>query len=580
MYFLALATDYDGTLAADGAVSAEALAALQRFKASGRRVILVTGREIPDLRQVMPDLSVFDRIVAENGALLYDPATGVERLLAQPAPARFADRLRALNVTPLSVGRVVVATWEPHEATVLAVIRELGLELQIIFNKGAVMVLPPGVSKASGLREALADLGLSAHNVVGVGDAENDHSFLSCCGCSAAVANALPTLSTEVDIVLKGDRGAGVIELVDRVIAEDARLAPIVKHGVPVGQDASGRTAYLAPYGGNVLIVGPSGYGKSTLATALTEQMLDRDFAFFVLDPEGDYYELQHTVCVGSAATPPHILDALKLHEETRLNLVVNTQALTLGGRRKLFAQLLAEAPLMRAATGRPHWLVIDEAHEVLPAKRPGPPPAMAGTATGAIFVTMYPDALDADVLKSVEVVLAYGSSPAALLKPFAKEIGVDLPPLLPVPGRGDLLFWRPRSQEKPLVIRPIKPRQPHRRHIGKYATGDVGQWRSFYFRGPSCEINLAAHNLYDFVEIAEAVDTPTWEHHLRAGDYSAWFKNVIRDDGLARDARAIEENASLGPAESRRLIRRAIWRRYAAPCRRHAETEAMANER
>ena len=580
MYFLALATDYDGTLAADGAVSAEALAALQRFKASGRRVILVTGREIPDLRQVMPDLSVFDRIVAENGALLYDPATGAERLLAQPAPGVFTDRLRALNVMPLSVGRVVVATWEPHEATVLAVIRELGLELQIIFNKGAVMVLPPGVSKASGLRAALADFDLSAHNVVGVGDAENDHSFLSCCGCSAAVANALPTLRNEVDIVLAGDHGAGVIELVDRMIAEDARLAPIVKHGLPVGQDASGRIAYLAPYGGNVLIVGPSGYGKSTLATALTEQMQDRSFAFFVLDPEGDYYELQHTVCVGSAATPPHILDALKLHQETSLNLVVNTQALTLGGRRKLFAQLLTEAPLLRAATGRPHWLVIDEAHEVLPAERSGPPPAIAGMTTGTIFVTMYPEALDADVLRSVEVVLAYGSSPAALLTPFAKEIGVELPPLLPVPARGELLFWRPRSQEEPLLIRPIKPRQPHRRHIGKYATGDVGQWRSFYFRGPSCEINLAAHNLYDFVEIAEAVDTPTWEHHLRAGDYSAWFKNVIRDDGLARDARAIEENASLGPAESRRMIRRAIWRRYAAPCRRHAETEAMAAER
>ena len=579
MYFLALATDYDGTLAHDGIVAAEALAALQRFKASGRRVILVTGREIPDLLKVMPDLSVFDRIVAENGGLLYDPATGMERLLAQPIPAVFADRLRALGVAPLSVGRVVVATWEPHEATVLAVICELGLELQIVFNKGAVMVLPPSVSKASGLREALADFGLSVRNVVGVGDAENDHSFLSCCGCSAAVANALPMLRSEVDIVLSADHGAGVAELVDRVIAEDAQLAPIAKHGVPIGQDALGRTATLAPYGGNVLIVGPSGYGKSTLATALTEQMLDREFAFFVLDPEGDYYELEHAVCVGSAATPPHMLDALKLHEETSLNLVVNTQALTLGGRRKLFSQLLSEVPLLRAATGRPHWLVIDEAHEVLPAERCGLPPAMADMPCGAIFVTMYPEALDPDVLKSVEVVLAYGSSPAALLAPFAREIGVELPPQLPVPGHDELLCWHPRGPQAPLVIRPIKPRQPHRRHVGKYATGDVGQWRSFYFRGPGCRLNLAARNLYDFVEIAEAVDAPTWEHHLHAGDYSAWFRHVIRDDGLAQDARAIEENASLGPTESRRLIRRAIWRRYAAPCRRHAESEAMRAE-
>jgi hydroxymethylpyrimidine pyrophosphatase-like HAD family hydrolase len=576
MYFLALATDYDGTLAHDGVVTNETMTALWRFKASGRRVILVTGREMPDLRRVMPDLTVFDRIVAENGGVLHDPSTGMERLLAPPVPAVFSDRLRALNVGPLSIGRVVVATWEPHEATVLSVIHALGLELQIVFNKGAVMVLPPGVSKASGLRAALADLGLSAHNVVGVGDAENDHSFLSCCGCSAAVANALPTLTSEVDIVLAGDHGAGVVELMERVLAEDAGLAPMAKHAIAFGQDVPGRTAYLTPHGGNVLIVGPSGHGKSTLATALTEQMLEHGFAFFVLDPEGDYYELEHAVCVGSAATPPHILDALKLHEETGLNLVINTQAMTLGGRRKLFAELLAETAVLRATTGRPHWLVVDEAHEVLPAERSGPPPAIAATVDGAIFVTMYPDALDPDALRSVEVVLAYGPSPAVLLAPFARLTGIPLPMQLPAPGHGELLCWHPKSPDEPLVVRPIKPRQPHRRHIGKYATGDVGCVRSFYFRGPDCRLNLAARNLYDFIELAETVDASVWEHHLRAGDYAAWFQHVIRDDGLAHDARAVEENVLLEPSESRRLIRRAIWRRYAAPCRR----QAQANER
>jgi hydroxymethylpyrimidine pyrophosphatase-like HAD family hydrolase len=579
MYFLALAMDYDGTLAKDGIVDADTLRSLRRFKASGRRTILVTGREIADLRSVMPDLTVFDRVVAENGAVLYDPATRVERLLAQPIPPAFPERLRALDVAPLSVGRVVVATWEPHEATVLSAIHALGLELQIVFNKGAVMVLPPNVSKASGLHEALGEFGLSIHNVVGVGDAENDHSFLSRCGCSAAVANALPTLKSEVDIVLSADHGAGVVELMDRVLAEDALLAPIAKHGIPIGNDAAGRTAYLATYGGNVLIVGPSGYGKSTLATALTEQMLARDFGFFVLDPEGDYYELEHAVCVGSAATPPHILDALKLHEENRLNLVINTQALMLEGRRKLFAQLLAEATALRATTGRPHWLVVDEAHEVLPVERSGPRPDLTTSGPAAIFVTMYPDALDPEALKSVQAVLAFGPSPAPLLAPFARAVDLKLPPRLPAPGHGELLLWRPRLAEEPLVIRPIKPRQAHRRHIGKYATGDVGHSRSFYFRGRDCLINRAARNLYDFIEIAETLDGPTWDHHLRAGDYSAWFKHVIRDNGLAQDARAIEENPSLGPSESRRLIRRAIWRRYAAPCLRYAHTEGVGEQ-
>ena len=102
-------------------------------------------------------------------------------------------------------------------------IRELGLELQVIFNKGAVMVLPAGVNKASGLAAALEDLGLSPHNVVAIGDAENDHALLAMAECSAAVANALPMLKARADLVTAGDHGAGVVELIERLIEDDLR---------------------------------------------------------------------------------------------------------------------------------------------------------------------------------------------------------------------------------------------------------------------------------------------------------------------------------------------------------------------
>ena len=482
MYFLALATDYDGTLAHDGIVAPETFAALRRFRESGRRLVLVTGREIPDLKAVMPDLSLFDRIVAENGALILDPASGIERVLAEPPPAAFVDRLRALNVGPISVGRGVVATWEPHEAAVLSVIRELGLELQIVFNKGAVMVLPPGISKASGLREALSDLDLCVQNVVGVGDAENDHSFLTVCGCSAAVSNALPYVKASADICLTGDHGAGVAELIDRILQEDVGLAPIAKHGIPIGIDASGKIAHLKPQAGHVLLVGPSGSGKSTLATAITEHMVDLGLSFCVMDPEGDYYELQHAVCVGSAATPPNILDALKLQQEAGVNLVINSQALPLSGRRKLFTRLMNEATALRDNTGRPHWLVLDEAHEVAPALRAGPPPNLPGTAPNTIFVTMFPEALDSEVLNAVETVLAFGPSPAEFLAPFADIIGINLPPALPAPHHDELLYWCPKNNEAPLIVHPVTPHQHHRRHVGKYATGDVGRMAQLLF--------------------------------------------------------------------------------------------------
>src|ERR1700729_2872420 len=215
MYISCLATDYDGTLAQDGIVDDATADALVAFRRSGRRLLLVTGRELPDLTRVFPRIDLFDRVVAENGALLFDPATKKETPLGPEPSTELVDTLRKKGVSPLSVGRSIVATWEPNEKLVLDAIREHGLELQIVFNKGAVMVLPPGVNKASGLKAALDDLGLSAHNVVSVGDAENDHAFLQASGYAVAVANALPTIKDEDDLVTKGARGAGGAEFIE-----------------------------------------------------------------------------------------------------------------------------------------------------------------------------------------------------------------------------------------------------------------------------------------------------------------------------------------------------------------------------
>ena len=75
MQFIALATDYDSTLATDGRVEAETIAALERLTRSGRKLLMVTGRELPDLQSVFDRLDLFERVVAENGALLYRPGT-------------------------------------------------------------------------------------------------------------------------------------------------------------------------------------------------------------------------------------------------------------------------------------------------------------------------------------------------------------------------------------------------------------------------------------------------------------------------------------------------------------------------
>jgi len=210
MRYLVLAADFDGTLAHNGLVDPSTVRALERLRASGRKLILATGREVEDLLALFPELGLFDLVVAENGGLLFDPATRDTRALAAPPPPEFVATLRSRGVTPLAVGHVIVASWSPNETIVLDTIRELGLELQVIFNKGAVMVLPTGVSKGSGLAAALEQLGLSPHNTVAVGDAENDHSMLSLAEYAAAVGNALPMLQKAADLTLAGSHGDGV----------------------------------------------------------------------------------------------------------------------------------------------------------------------------------------------------------------------------------------------------------------------------------------------------------------------------------------------------------------------------------
>jgi hydroxymethylpyrimidine pyrophosphatase-like HAD family hydrolase len=221
MQFQVLAADYDGTLATDGVVDEKTVAALHRLRDCGRRLILVTGRIMPQLLQVFPHLDLCDLVVSDNGAVLFDPKTGQKNSLAERPSKELIDELTRRGVPPVEIGDVFVATWEPHETTVLQTIHDLGLELQIIFNKGAVMILPTGINKATGLTAALAKLGISHHNTVGIGDAENDEAFLKMCEVSAAVANALDVVKKQVDIITGGARGAGVTELIDQLIEND-----------------------------------------------------------------------------------------------------------------------------------------------------------------------------------------------------------------------------------------------------------------------------------------------------------------------------------------------------------------------
>ncbi len=565
MYILALATDYDETLAEHGIISDETYAALERLAKTGRKLILVTGRELDDLEQVFPRLDIFDKIVAENGALLYTPASKTERVLALAPPIKLVERLQGLGVTPLSVGRSIVATWEPHENVALEVIKELGLELEIIFNKGAVMILPSGINKATGLAAALKDLGLSPHNVIGVGDAQNDHAFLRMVGHGVAVANALPEVKETADYVTQGSRGAGVVELIDRLVSLDGRFVETSRHLVTVGADFSGEVLHLAPYGGGVLISGTSGIGKSTLAIALTERFVEHDFQFCVFDPEGDYEELENVVMVGGADDAPSEREILDLLAKSSNNVVVNMLGLKTEERPDYFAKLIPQLVSMRARTGRPHWLIIDEAHHLLPKARDGASLAMPKSLAATILITVHPDLVSPDLLAEIETVISLGPEADKVIATFCAATGTGVPQGNAPPEHDKVLFWHRSEGDRIREIEVGQPRQVRKRHRRKYAEGDLGD-HSFYFRGPDGKLKLKAQNLMMFIHLAEGIDDGTWEHHLRARDYSAWFRDKVKDDELADEAGAVEVDAGLDSHQSRDAIIEAVRRRYTVP--------------
>ena len=221
--FDVLATDYDGTIANHGRVDDATLAALRRVREAGLKLVLVSGRQRENLTRIFAAFEIFDLLVLENGGTLYEPATGHEAPLAHPPGADFVHALRSAKVEPLSVGKVVVATVQPHDVVVQRTIRALGLDYQVTMNKGAVMCLPTGIDKASGLKEALHRLRISPERAVAVGDAENDLALLEMVGVRAAVSNALPSLKAHADFVSTSDHGAGVVEVIDAMLA--GRLA-------------------------------------------------------------------------------------------------------------------------------------------------------------------------------------------------------------------------------------------------------------------------------------------------------------------------------------------------------------------
>jgi len=294
--------------------------------------------------------------------------------------------------------------------------------------------------------------------------------------------------------------------------------------------------------------------------------MAEGGFEFCIFDPEGDYTELENAVSIGNSRDQPNVDEGLKLLRKAEGNLVVNTQSLAVSDRPEFFAKLLPKIAELRGSTGRPHWLLIDEAHHLLPASRENIAQVLPEELPSVIFIMVHPDAVAVEALKRVQVVVALGPKAREVIAQFCTSIEIEQPSDGQPPEDDEVLVWDRNSGDSIMFVKPERPRQVHKRHTRKYAEGELGADHSFYFRGPNSELNLRAQNLILFTQIAEGVDDRTWEHHLKAADYSKWFRDIIKDQELAEVAAAVEKNDSLNAAESRKQIKEAITRRYTAP--------------
>jgi hydroxymethylpyrimidine pyrophosphatase-like HAD family hydrolase len=555
MRYGVLAIDYDGTLSEDGRLTPDVRAALDEVRACRVAVVLVTGRILTELRQLAGALDFADAVVAENGAVLSFPATGRTVALHSPPDPAFLVELKRRGVA-LKAGECVVETAADDAAVALEVLRRLELPLVLAFNRGRVMVLPQAVSKATGLREALTTLRLSVHNTLAIGDAENDHELLAAAEVGVAVAWGSPALQRHADLVLAGTSPAAVPGFL-RSLCGQRQL----------GHTDGDQPLALAVRDRNVLVTGDPRSGKSWVAGLLCEQLMLARYCVCVIDPEGDYRTLEALPAVrvvGDAGlpTPADLERAFRFPDGS---LVIDLSHVDHARKVEYLATLLPALAALRARTGLPHRVVLDEAHYFL---ADGHATAGLDLASGGYtFVTYRPSQLDAAVRADLGPIVATRHSDPRDLEALVALCGGAAPDLAATLGSlsvSEAVLLPTATEAHGAAVRfTVAPRlTPHVRHRHKYADLPVPLSRRFVFT--AAPGRPAAASLAGFAAMLEQIAPADLDWHLRHHDFSRWVGGVFGDHTLARDLAAVETAHVMGQAvDPPGTIVAAIRRRY-----------------
>ncbi len=570
MKFSVLALDYDGTIARHGHADPEVLAAIREARARGLAVVLVTGRRLADLRRVLPEHDQLDAIVAENGAVLAFP-NGHTRVLGRPPSRALLDELCASRVE-LAFGECLIEAAAAAAPKILAAIRKLELPLMLVFNRGRVMVLPQGINKASGLREALNTMRLSLHNCLGIGDAENDGPLLEACEIGVAVSWGSKSLQALSDHVLHGN-GPEALAGYIREVSTHSKLPPhrADDRRIHLGETATGPLD-TAIHGRNILIAGDPRSGKSWITGLFCEQLLLQGYCLCVIDPEGDYSTLEllpGVVLFGGDEPPPRLSDVARALRHPDTSIVIDLSTLTHEEKLAYVGELLPKLASLRSSTGLPHWIVVDEAHYFL--SQPETARTLDSELAGCVLITYRPSLLQPGILAAVETILATPlTDPAEVLALTAlcgadgaetswgkmlASLGIDEATRLPrTPAQGEL----PQRFK-------IAPRlTSHVRHRAKYLEVPMPEERAFYFTCHGQNIGGPARTLKEFVQVQQSLPLEALAGHAKRGDFSQWIGKVFGDLPLADAIAGVEERFRQGRVQNLpQALIKPIRRRY-----------------
>lgn len=575
VFFKALACDFDGTLASDDRIGPAVRDALERARKARLRLILVTGRTFFELTRVCDCIELFDAVVAENGAVIYYPGSAMIRDYGPPVPNRLLGELDRRGIY-YQAGRVIVGIARGDETGVNEALAAAGVTRDLIYNRAALMLLPAGVSKGSGVQHVLRFLGLSPHDVLALGDAENDLPLFDACGFSGCPGDSLPVVRERVDWVFSGAHGDGIAAAITEQILPD-RLAveQSPRHRVPIGWVAATSEPVTIPARGvNVLIHGDPHSGKSWLAGALVERLVGARYAVCVIDPEGDYRVLARLPGVTwiEIQAPKDVDRALDgLVRAPSASVVLDLSLLPHATKVALIERALRRIREIRRVVGRPHWVLIDEAHYSLHDEGVSAD-ALGLEDRGFCFVTYRPSWLREPVARAVNVfVLARttGSEELGILGaalPAALGEGGGISETLARLPRGEfLLVQRNSNRHLSAITFVAAPRQTvHVRHLMKYVDACVPPGREFVFRGADGHVRGTADSLQSFRRVVATAPDEVLAHHAGRGDFSRWVRDMFADAELARQMRKIEARWHRGElADLRRAIGALISVRY-----------------